>query len=97
MCGAITRQVKKKIALLNNRWKHRMDYSPFGGLKPEAVWGKMYAYRSRLAHGGSADFGGELAQLGNHGLALRLIKETVKAVIRQALIEPRLVLDLRDC
>lgn len=94
---SITRQVKKKIALLDNRWPRRIDYTPFGGLAPEKVWGKMYAYRSLLAHGGSADFGGEFKHLANHELALRLIKETVKAVVRQALIEPRLVLDLRDC
>ncbi len=94
---SITRQVKKKIALLNNRWNPRIDYGPFGGLKPDAVWAKMYAYRSRLAHGGKADFSRELARLGNHEQALKLIKETVKAVIRQALVEPRLLLDLRDC
>lgn len=52
---SITRQVRKKIALLNNRWSHPIDYSAFGGAKPETVWEKMYGYRSRIAHGGNPD------------------------------------------
>jgi hypothetical protein len=95
---SITRQVKQKIALLNNRWTPRLDYGAFGGASPETVWTRMYAYRSLLAHGGQPDFSrGELAVLGNPERALLLIRETVKAVVRYALIEPPLLVDLRDC
>ena len=94
---SVTRQVKKKISLLDNRWTRRIDYSLFGGGAPDTVWNKMYAYRSLLAHGGSTNFTGDLTTLGSHDQALQLVKETVKAVIRQALIEPRLLLDLREC
>jgi len=34
---------------------------------------------------------------GNHDNALKLLKQTVKAIGRQSLIEPRLLVDLRDC
>jgi hypothetical protein len=94
---SITRQVKKKIALLNNRWKQRIDYGPFAGAEPETVWGKMYAFRSRLAHGDNPQLVKELAVLGSYVQALSLLIETVKAVLRQALLEPQLVDDLRDC
>ena len=57
----------------------------------------MYGYRSLIAHGGEPDFTGKLSLLKDEETALKLIKETAKAVIRQALSEPQLLLDLRDC
>jgi len=94
---SITRQVKKKVALLDHRWPRTLDYSPFGGASPDTVWSKMYTYRSQVAHGAAPEFTGELAVLRSHEAALALIKETVKAVIRQALTESQLLLDLREC
>jgi hypothetical protein len=47
---SITRQVKKKLALLNHRWSMQIDYAPFGGADPESIWTRMYAYRSAVAH-----------------------------------------------
>ena len=94
---SITRQIKKKLILLNNRWNPKIDYSAFGKASPESVWSKMYDYRSRLAHGGEPKFEGELKLLNSHDAALTLLRETVKATIRQTTIEPQLVADLRDC
>ena len=94
---SITRQVKKKINLLNHRWTIPIDYSPFGGAGPEKVWARMYEYRSALAHGGHADFTTSLELLRNPEQALNLVKETVKAIIRHALTEPTLLVDLREC
>ena len=94
---SITRQVKKKVVLLDNRFERRIDYTPFGGAAPEKIWSKMYAYRSLLAHGGNPEFKGELVALEDHEHALNLLKETVKSTIVQALTEPQLLLDLREC
>jgi hypothetical protein len=94
---SITRQIVKKVTLLDNRWQPRIDYGPFRGAKPETVWSVMYAYRSSLAHGGEPDFKTDLQSLGDHHCALKLLKQTVKGVLRQALIEPQLILDLRNC
>jgi hypothetical protein len=94
---SITRQIKKKITLLNRRWDRPIDYSLFAGASPETVWTRMYEYRSLLAHGGKTDFSGKLAILGSHQQSLALLKETVKAVIRHTLSEAQLLLDLRDC
>jgi Apea-like HEPN len=96
-CDSITHQLKRKIALLDNRWEHRVDYGPFGGAKPETIWTEMYSYRSRLAHGGSPEIGKDFSVLGSDGKALALLIETVKAVFRQALLEPQLLTDLRIC
>jgi hypothetical protein len=94
---SITRQVKKKLALLDHRWSTPLDYDAFGESKSETVWSKMYAYRSCLAHGETPDFSGELKILRNADEALKLLRSAVKAVARQALVEPRLIADLRDC
>jgi hypothetical protein len=94
---SITRQVKKKLALLDHRSQPGIDYSSFAEANRETVWAKMYAYRSTLAHGGAPTFDGDLQVLGSHDNALKLVKQTAKALIRQALIEPQLLADLRDC
>ena len=94
---SITRQIKKKITLLNRRWDRSIDYSPFAGTDPETVWTRMYEYRSLLAHGGKSDFSRKLGILGSHEQSLKLLKETVKAVIRHTLSESQLLFDLREC
>ena len=94
---SITRQVKRKIVLLDNRWQPRIDYSPFPKSAPEKIWSVMYSYRSCLAHGGEPDFKKELHLLVDVDSALKLLKQTLKGVLRQALTEPQLIVDLRDC
>jgi hypothetical protein len=94
---SITRQVKKKIALLDHRWRPHLDYGPFGDATSDAVWTKMYDYRSSVAHGGVADFRNKLRTLGSEVNAFRLIRETTKSVIRYALVDPQLLIDLREC
>jgi hypothetical protein len=94
---SITRQVRKKIALIDHRCQPRIDYRSFGDASPEAVWTKMYRYRSEIAHGGEPSFAGELQVLGHHDAALRLLRDTVRTIIRQALVEPELIVDLREC
>ena len=94
---SITRQVKRKIALLDNRWSPTLDYTPFEEARPEKIWEIMYAYRSSLAHGDNPNFRTEFRVLKSPEEALRLIRECSKAVARQILEEPRLLLDLREC
>jgi hypothetical protein len=95
---SITRQVKKKITLLNNRIARPLDYTPFGSAHPEAIWTKLYKYRSIIAHGGAATFDrGELATLRSPKHALDLVRSATKAVARQSLKEPQLLTDLREC
>jgi hypothetical protein len=35
----LTNQIKRKIALLSNRWETPLDYRAFGGNKPDKIWG----------------------------------------------------------
>jgi hypothetical protein len=94
---SITRQVKKKIALLDNRWSPRIDYRALSFEKPDKIWPTMYEYRSCLAHGGTPDFSRDLSLLKDHKTAFDIRQQTVKATIRQALQEPQLIADLKDC
>lgn len=94
---SITRQIKQKLALLNRRWKPPLDYSAFAAPSHDKIWPKMYAYRSAIAHGGTPNFAGELAVLGSAKNANSLISEAVKKTILQAIEEPQLLADLRDC
>ncbi len=94
---SITRQVVKKVILLDHRFRHPIDYGSFGGAPPETVWRKMYSCRSVVAHGGVPDFNKDLSLLKSQEDSLRLVKETTKAVIVQALREPQLMADLREC
>lgn len=94
---SITRQVRTKIALLDSRFEYRLDYGPFGGALPDKVWTKMYEYRSILAHGDEASFDESLRLLGNGENAMKLLKDSVKSVMRQAVKEPQLLVDLREC
>lgn len=94
---SITRQVKKKITLLDNRWTPRIDYASFGSSDPETIWGKMYALRSAIAHGDAPDFKRELKALNSLSSASLLLRRTVRAIARHALREPQLVSDLREC
>jgi Apea-like HEPN len=93
---SITRQVKRKLALLSNRWQPRLDYAVFGEATPDSIWSQMYAYRSALAHGGEPDFEKKLKLL-NPSSALALLRQAVTAVLRQAIKEPQLIADLRSC
>lgn len=95
---SITRQVKGKVALLGHRCQPAIDYAEFGGASAaETVWETMYTYRSRLAHGDPVDFARGLRRLASRDSALRLLKTSVKALLRQALIGPQLVADLKNC
>lgn len=94
---SITRQIKKKLSLLNNRWSPKLDYSRFGTAGHDKIWGQMYSYRSAIAHGAIPDFKSNLLLLGSSENADVLIRDTVKQTIRQALIEPQLLADLYEC
>ena len=95
---SITRQIKSKVALLQNRWSPRLNYAPFGSAKPDKIWSTMYAYRSRIAHGSPISFeSSDLSPLGDHTTANALVWETAKAVLRHALAEPQLIENLRSC
>jgi hypothetical protein len=66
-------------------------------MKPEKLWGKLYEYRSIVAHGSQTDFESNLKCLKDPATALSFITSATVSVFRQMLEEPELLADLREC
>jgi hypothetical protein len=67
---SIRHQVRTKIPLLSRHSGQPFEYSAFfEGCSEEKVWNLLYDYRSRLAHGGFADFTKGLRFLRDRGTA----------------------------
>jgi len=94
---SITRQIKKKLILIGNRWPDRINYTGFGSIAMERLWSLMYEYRSAVAHGAAIDLTVKLKPLGSRERVFSLAKSAAKAVIRFCLDEPQLAKDLREC
>ncbi|GMU83821.1 MAG: hypothetical protein AMXMBFR47_36910 [Planctomycetota bacterium] len=95
---SLTHQLSAKFPLLERRFDSPLDYSVFtGGLDSCSLWKSLYAYRSKIAHGGTLDFKeGKLRPLKNSTIANTFLLSAAKALLRHALKEPALVLDLRN-
>lgn len=96
---SITHQMQSKIPLLSRRFEKPLDYSTFFAEKPDKkIWSALYAYRSAVAHGGVPDFhSNPLQNLVDANNANEFLREVVRKLLRQALKEPQLFRDLRDC
>jgi hypothetical protein len=95
---SVTRQVNKKMGLLNRRFARPLDYElHFKGLKREKIWPMLYDLRSSFAHGVRFDFASKFQALGTLDNAFRFVGTATRAVMRQALDEPHLIVDLKEC
>ena len=95
---SINHQIRTKIPLLERRFQRRLDVKKFF---PECetanVWTKLYSYRSCLAHGDEPDFKKSLKVLKNDYAIRLFLRETVKLLLLQAVLEPDLISDLKTC
>jgi Apea-like HEPN len=95
--SSITRQMKKKMALLDRRLRLPLSYAEFGKTaSAEKIWSALYSVRSAIAHGRRPDFH-KARPLRDMIAATRFVRSAVRSVMRQALEEPDLVNDLREC
>ena len=96
---SVSRQLRTKMLLLEHRIDIRLDQTVFGGeITQKNLWGKLYKFRSKIAHGGNLDFAsGDLAALRSIDTINEFLRITIKALIRGALNEPRLYQDLKEC
>ncbi len=94
---SITKQIKAKVKLLNNRFTKPIIISDFfktGSF--EKIIGEVYSYRSAIAHGGKYDFSKNNV-LESEMKVDHFINILLRRIIIQALREPQLLLDLKDC
>nr|WP_274606949.1 HEPN domain-containing protein [Peribacillus sp. TH16] len=95
---SIGHQITTKLSLLNNRFEHPINFSEiFGATKYKKVIEKLYEYRSDIAHGDFSDFNGDLQVLGDPDNVSKVIHRILKATLKQALKEPQLITDLKNC
>ncbi|MDJ1505210.1 HEPN domain-containing protein [Xanthocytophaga agilis] len=98
---SLTHQLQKKMSLLNNRFSEPIDFQKHFKTPNTVNWDKLieklYDYRSSIAHGTQADFSDKLSMLKDRYKVLDFVKELCRKVLLQALIEPQLITDLKQC
>lgn len=95
---SLTRQVRTKVPLVFGRSPRDIGYPGyFGNAKQDKVWKTLYGYRSCLAHGKGPDFNGEFRILRNPGVVNDFLTQSIKLLLLQALTEPQLITDLKEC
>ena len=96
---ARTKQLQSKLNLLNNRFTNKIDIKQHFKVPPEIsfekIIEKLYTYRSDIAHGNNVDFEDKLKELNNHDKVQSFLTALVKECIKQSLIEPQLINNLR--
>ncbi|MGG0284274.1 hypothetical protein ABEY41_03925 [Peribacillus butanolivorans] len=94
----IGHQLRSKLSLLNNRFEHPIDFFEiFGNVSFKKVIDTLYKYRSDVAHGDFSDFNGELQLLVDSDNVSKIIHRILKATLKQAIKEPQLIEDLKNC
>jgi Apea-like HEPN len=96
---SLSHQLSTKIPLLFGRMDNPPNHSTdFPGIELGALWKKLYAVRSAIAHGSGLDFKSpKFAVLRDFQVVHRYVYASMKALLRFALREPQLVYDLRAC
>jgi hypothetical protein len=92
---SISQQIRKKVALVEKRLSMPLDYSEFGEASHDTVWTKLYEMRSRIAHGSPIMFAKALAILKDAYTVELFLRASLRSVLRGALEEPELFVDLK--
>lgn len=95
---SLGRQIKSKIPLINNRVDKPISHNNhFGEINEDTLWKKLYSYRSAIAHGNMPEFAKDLRILKDTSTVYNYLHHITKMLLRQALIEPKLFHDLKQC
>ncbi|TYQ14834.1 UNVERIFIED_CONTAM: hypothetical protein Cloal_1217 [Acetivibrio alkalicellulosi] len=95
-------QLKTKLNQLNDRFEEKIDFRAyFSNLTHRATFkdiiGKLYSYRSDIAHGDFSDFNHDLQIISGHTEAYNFLYVLLKKTLLQSLKEPQLISDLKFC
>ncbi len=95
---SLTHQVKTKMNLLIKKFQRPLVYGDYFKITDgDKVWTRLYGYRSKLAHGDTADFNNQFKDLKSPKDAMRFLNEAAKLLILYAMREPQLITDLKKC
>jgi hypothetical protein len=88
---SLTHQLQTKIPFIESRLSDRLDYSCFrAGVAPDAIWSKLYSYRSAIAHGDEPDFASKLQVLKSAEIADEFLERVTRRLLRHAIEDPLL-------
>lgn len=98
---SINSQLKKKISIIDNKLKKRIDIARFfigqNSLNIETVIAKLYRYRNDIAHGNKINFEKKLKILKNDRQnILPFIHHLLKKVLAKAVAEPQFFNNLKE-
>jgi hypothetical protein len=94
---SLSHQIRTKIPLLAKRFDDKIDYRNFFSISDEnKIWKNLYDYRSRIAHGGKIHFPNQL-KIKNSIFIVDFLRTVCKLLLRKAISEPQLCMDLREC
>lgn len=92
---SITKQLRRKINLLNNRFQNPIENIKLpDGIKLDGFIKKLYDLRSTVTHGGDYKYNSILK---NEYEACSYLKYILKQCLIQAIKEPQLIIDLARC
>lgn len=95
---SISHQISGKMILLNRRFEDTIPRpEAFGDVSDQKLWKRLYAYRSKVAHGQIPKFSGALSPLKDRPTVHNYLFEECQALLRYSIMEPQLVADLREC
>ncbi len=94
---SINHQIASKAILLSNRFATEIDYSTFGDVNRVKLWKLLYGFRSKIAHGGEPDFSKQFQVLDSTYTVQRFLEGFLRSLLQNALSEPRLYVDLKEC
>ena len=99
--SSINRQLQKKIVLINNQLSNRINFFEYfkgpNSLTEEVIIGKLYFYRSKIAHGDLYDFSNDLQILIDHETTYNFLDLLFKRLLIYSIKNPQLVIDLKEC
>lgn len=99
--NSINHQLQNKIALLNDRFDMPIQFQKYfklpDGISIQKIVELLYAYRSDLAHGNDSDFKSKLKILEAPLMADYCVDEICRKTLAQAILEPKLLYNLKQC
>jgi hypothetical protein len=95
---SLVHQIKHKIPLVRKRFVRQLDHRRwFGEMQERNLWPKLYAYRSKIVHGEKAAVTGKLGPLKDRKTVVDFLRQVMKLLLIEALEEPVLMTDLKEC
>lgn len=95
---SINHQIKNKLILLRKKYSRQISLNQYFQVAPEkTIWGKLYSYRSDVAHGGDVSFETKYQILKSRESVITFLRDNIKELLLLAFRDPVFISDFREC